>query len=60
MRDVYGAWVNTDGFTIGEVKETFVGFRLFELAKQSGSVKHYVWSNLDYGSKVIHSSFYYD
>ncbi|KDQ10138.1 hypothetical protein BOTBODRAFT_190737 [Botryobasidium botryosum FD-172 SS1] len=45
---VYGAFVNTDGFTVGEQAETFAGLRIFELAKQIKTVKHYVWSNLDY------------
>jgi hypothetical protein len=49
---VYGAWVNTDGFTIGEQKETYAGMRIFEIAKQTESMRHFVWSNLDYGFKV--------
>jgi len=48
---VYGAWVNTDGFTVGEQKEIYAGMRIFELAKQNGNVRHYVWSSLDYGFK---------
>ncbi|KDQ21957.1 hypothetical protein BOTBODRAFT_26361 [Botryobasidium botryosum FD-172 SS1] len=48
---VYGAFVNTDGFTVGEEAETFAGLRIFELAKQVKTVKHYVWSNLDYSLK---------
>ena len=52
MQGVWGVWVNTDGFTIGEQKELFAGMRIFEIAKRAGSVRHYVWSNLDYASKV--------
>jgi hypothetical protein len=52
LQGVYGAFVNTDGFTIGEKEETYVGLRIYEIVKQLG-VKHYVWSNLDYMSKVI-------
>lgn len=48
----YGAWVNTDGFTVGEQKELYAGMRIFELAKQTSSLRHYVWSNLDYALKV--------
>ena len=48
----YGAWVNTDGFTVGEMKETYAGIRIFELAKKISSLRHLVWSNLDYASKV--------
>lgn len=51
LQGVYGAWVNTDGFTVGEQKELYAGMRIFELAKQAG-VKHYIWSNLDYALKV--------
>jgi hypothetical protein len=52
LQGVYGAFVNTDGFTIGEKEETYAGLRIYEMAKQLG-VKHYVWSSLDYMSKVI-------
>ena len=54
LEGAYGAFVNTDSFTIGEAKEIYTGMRIFELAKQSGWVKHYVWSSLDYGFKVAH------
>ena len=52
MRGAYGVWANTDGFTVGEAKETYAGMRIFELAKQIKTVRHYVWSNLDYTAKV--------
>lgn len=52
MKGVYGVWSNTDGFTVGELRELYAGMRLFELAKQAGTVRHYVWSNLDYSFKV--------
>ncbi|KAI0669055.1 NAD-P-binding protein [Trametes maxima] len=51
LKGVWGAWVNTDGFTVGEAAELYAGMRIFELAKQAGSVRHYVWSNLDYSLK---------
>ncbi|CAL1716920.1 unnamed protein product [Somion occarium] len=51
LRDVYGVWANTDGFTVGEQKEVYAGLRIYELAKQLGTVRHFVWSNLDYGFK---------
>ena len=47
LQGAYGVYVNTDSFTIGQVKEVFVGMRIFELAKQAGTIKHYVWSSLD-------------
>ena len=52
LEGVYGTWVNTDGFTVGEEKEVWAGLRIFELAKQNGAVRHYVWSSLDYAFKV--------
>ena len=52
LQGVYGAFVNTDGFTVGEKGETYLGMRIFELAKQTGTVKHYVWSSLDYMHKA--------
>ncbi|KAI9443394.1 NAD-P-binding protein [Lactarius indigo] len=47
----YGAWINIDGFTIGEQREIYAGLRIFELAKQTKSLRHYVWSGLDYSLK---------
>ncbi|KAJ7433425.1 NAD(P)-binding protein, partial [Mycena galericulata] len=44
----YGAWVNTDGFTVGEAEEIYAGMRIFEIAKRTSSLRHYVWSNLRY------------
>ena len=43
----WGAFVNTDTFTVGEFKEVFFGMRIFELAKQTKSMRHYVWSGLE-------------
>ncbi|KAJ7035006.1 NAD-P-binding protein [Mycena alexandri] len=48
---VYGAWVNTDSFTVGEQKEIYLGIKIFEAAKRARSLKHYVWSSLDYSTK---------
>lgn len=44
------AFVNTNGFAIGEMREIYWGIRIFELARQAG-VKHYIWGALDYVSK---------
>lgn len=41
------AFINTDGFALGEIAETYWGIRLFEVAKRAG-VKHFVYSGLDY------------
>ncbi|CAD6447349.1 7957b2b8-0da6-4405-9292-4084d34caf50 [Sclerotinia trifoliorum] len=51
FRGVYGAWVNTDGFTLGEKDELFYGFRAYEIARGEG-VQHYVWANIEYGLKI--------
>ena len=48
----YAAWVNTDGFTVGEQRELYAGIKIFEVAKATPSLRHYVWSNLDYTLKV--------
>ncbi|KAF9519440.1 hypothetical protein BS47DRAFT_1375104 [Hydnum rufescens UP504] len=50
LKGVYGMFVNTDFFTVGDEGETYGGIRLFELAKYAG-VRHFIWSNLDYASK---------
>ena len=52
FRGVYGAWVNLDSFTLGQMKETFFGLRAYEIARHEG-VQHYVWSNTDYALKVV-------
>lgn len=52
FRGAYGAWVNTDGFTVGEQKEIYQGMKIYEIAKQTPSIRHYIWSNLDYSLKV--------
>ncbi|KAH9215179.1 NmrA family protein [Leptodontidium sp. 2 PMI_412] len=47
---VYGAWVNTDGFTLGEKNELFYGCRAYEIARHEG-VQHYVYASTDYALK---------
>jgi hypothetical protein len=47
---VYGAWVNTDSFTLGEKNELFYGIRAYEIARCEG-VQHYIWSNIAYALK---------
>ena len=53
LENCYGAFVNTDSFTIGEQAELFAGMRIFELAKQVGTLKHYVYSSLDYVMRKV-------
>ncbi|KAI1785920.1 nmrA-family protein [Ganoderma leucocontextum] len=47
LKGVYGAFVNTDTWTLSEAQEVLAGIRIFELAKEAGTVRHYVWSGLD-------------
>lgn len=47
FKGVYGAWVNLDGFTLGEKSEFFYGIRAYEIARHH-DVKHYVFANTDY------------
>ncbi|GAB1739373.1 hypothetical protein NU219Hw_g4335t1 [Hortaea werneckii] len=50
FKGVWGAWVNTDGFTIGEKNETFYGIRAYEIARHEG-LQHYVYAAADYAVK---------
>lgn len=50
FRGVYGAWVNTDGFTLGEKNELFYGIRAYEIARHEG-VQHYIYACTDYALK---------
>jgi hypothetical protein len=49
---VTNAFVNTNGFAIGEKSEIYWGMRIYEIAKETTTMRHYVWSNLDYGLKL--------
>jgi hypothetical protein len=50
FKGVWGAWVNTDGFTIGEKNELFYGIRAYEIARHE-DVQHYVYASTDYAVK---------
>lgn len=52
LKGAYGAFVNTDGGTVGDIKETYAGMRIFEMAKAAKSVRHYIWSGTNYTLKV--------
>lgn len=43
LEGVHGAWVNMDSNTLGQVRETYTGIRIFELAKDAGTVRHFVF-----------------
>lgn len=48
----WGAFVNTDGFSVGEQRELWAGIKIFEIARRTKSMRHYVWSSVAYMSKV--------
>ncbi|KAJ8117481.1 hypothetical protein OPT61_g1329 [Boeremia exigua] len=50
FKGAWGAWVNTDGFTIGEKNELFYGIRAYEIARHEG-VKHYIYAATDFPLK---------
>lgn len=50
FKGAWGAWVNTDGFTIGEKNELFYGCRAYEIARDEG-VKHYIYASTDFALK---------
>jgi len=50
MEGAYGAYINTDGFTVGAQAELHAGIRIYEIAQRQ-KVQHFVWSGLDYASK---------
>ncbi|GCB18977.1 NmrA-like family domain-containing protein 1 [Aspergillus awamori] len=50
FKGVYGAWVNTDGFTLGEKNELFYGCRAYEIARYHG-LQHYVYASADFALK---------
>ncbi|KAF7980901.1 hypothetical protein HWV62_36089 [Athelia sp. TMB] len=49
---VYGVFVNTDTSTIGEQREIYANMRIFEIAKQTKTLRHYVFSGLGYALKM--------
>jgi NmrA-like family len=53
LQGMYGAFVNTDVFTVGEQKEVYAGMRVFEAAKKVGILRHFIWSGGPYSTWVI-------
>jgi uncharacterized protein YbjT (DUF2867 family) len=49
--DISIAFVNLNGFAIGEKAELYWGIRIFELAAEHG-VKHFIWASLDSSYKI--------
>lgn len=52
MDGCYGAFINTDTYTVGEEREIWSAIKLYETARRTPSMRHWIFSNLDYGSKV--------
>lgn len=52
MDGCYGAFINTDTYTVGGEKEIWAAIKLYEIACRTPSMRHWIFSNLDYGSKV--------
>ena len=52
LQGAYGVWVNTDSHALGEQAEVYVGMRIFEEAKRVKTLRHFVYSNLEYTYKV--------
>ena len=55
LQGVWGAFVDTDSFTVGEQMRIYFGMCIFELSKQAKTVRHYLWSSLDYVAKVLYA-----
>ncbi|KAJ5784336.1 uncharacterized protein N7503_009548 [Penicillium pulvis] len=52
LQDCYGVFVNTDGFTVKEADEIWAAMRIYEIAKACPTLRHIVWSGLDYYLKL--------
>jgi uncharacterized protein YbjT (DUF2867 family) len=47
FHSIDAVYVNTNGFATGIKNETYIGIRIFELARREG-VKHFIYAGLDY------------
>ena len=52
MKGCYAVFVNTDTYTVGARRELFSAIKIYEAAKRTPTMRHFIWSGLDYGSKV--------
>lgn len=44
--------LSSTGFTVKEADEIWAAMRIYEIAKASPTLRHFVWSGLDYHLKV--------
>ena len=54
LRDCYGVYVNTDGFTVNEKDELWAGVRIFEIANTIPGLRHFVFAGVDYYLQLTH------
>ena len=52
MKGCYAVFVNTDTYTVGARRELFSAIKVYEAARRTPTMRHFIWSGLDYGSKV--------
>lgn len=52
MKGCYAVFVNTDTYTVGARRELFSAIKIYEAAKRTPTMRLFIWSGLDYGSKV--------
>ncbi|KAK7053086.1 hypothetical protein VNI00_004407 [Paramarasmius palmivorus] len=48
----YGAFINTDTFSVGLKREIYAAIQLYEYSHREESMRHFIWSGLDYSSKL--------
>ncbi|KAJ3895995.1 nmrA-family protein, partial [Lentinula edodes] len=48
----YGVFVNTDTSSVGQKTEIYAAIKMFEQAHRTPEMRHFVWSSLDYSSKL--------
>ncbi|KIK68284.1 hypothetical protein GYMLUDRAFT_711004 [Collybiopsis luxurians FD-317 M1] len=52
LEGCYGVFVNTDTNTVGAKDEIYSVIKMFEQAHRVPQLRHFVWSGLDYSSKL--------
>ncbi|KAH6677249.1 hypothetical protein B0J14DRAFT_338387 [Halenospora varia] len=52
LQNCYGVFVNTDGFTVKESDEIWAAIRIWEIANTIPTLRHFLWSSIDYYLKL--------
>ena len=55
LKGCYGAYVNTDGFSVPEGNELAAAVAIYEIAARTEGLRHFLWSGTDYMLKVCPS-----